>query len=77
MGGRSVNPKSEADSTASDELAFRGGFRPLASRRWLPGFPPGIHPGQIVIPQAADLSHEFRRQAQVASAWLPGENASR
>jgi hypothetical protein len=42
------------------------------------GFPPGIHPGQIVIPQVADLTHEFRHQV---AGWLPpgfpGENASR
>lgn len=66
-------------STASDELASEGGFPPPGfPGGGFPGFPPGIHPGQIVIPQAADLTHEFRHQRE---RWLPpgfpGENASR
>jgi len=58
-----VNLDNLGSHPASNELAFHGGFWPPGfPRGGFPGFPPGIHPGQIVIPQAADLTHEFRQQ---------------
>ena len=60
-------------------MAFCGGFWPPGfPGGGFPGFPPGIHPGQIEIPQAADLTQDFRlRVARWLPPGFPGEIASR
>jgi len=55
-----------------------GGFRWLASGKWLPWIPKRIQRAKIVIPQAFDIESLFPRSP---GRWIPpgfpGENACR
>lgn len=76
--GLSIRKEKQIQRLPSN-LFPKGGFpQPGFPGGDFPGFLPGIHPGQIVILQASDLTHEFRH---TVTGWLPpgfpGENASR